>query len=122
MKSIRGTLILLVAALVAAAAFSATAGAAAHMAKYPPCTKKALSAGLKRGGAKETQGRITGGFGCVKGWAYSNIAVGHGSAGFDAIALFKAKSGKWSTVSRARYCPHKSSLPKKIYNGACLAD
>src|SRR6201994_975799 len=122
MKSIRGTLLRLAGALAAAAEFSASAGAAAHKTKYPPCTKRALAAGLKRGGAKQPQGRITGGFGCAKGWAYSNIAVGHGAGGFDAIALFKAKNGKWNTASRAKYCPHKSSLPRKVYNGACLAD
>jgi hypothetical protein len=122
MKTIRGSLILVVAALLAVAAFSASAGAAAKKSKYPPCTKKALNAALKRGGAKETQGRVTGNIGCVKGWAYADIAVGHGKNGFDAIALYKAKNGQWSTVSRGKYCPKKSTLPKKIYNGACRAD
>jgi hypothetical protein len=122
MKTIRGSLILLAAALLVVAAFSTSAGAAARKAKQPPCTKKALNAALKRGTAKEPKGRVTGGIGCTKGWAYADIAVGHGSAGFDAIALYKAKNGKWSTVSRGVYCPKKNVLPKKIFNGACRAD
>jgi hypothetical protein len=122
MKSIRGSLLLLAAALLVVAAFSTSAGAAAYKSKFPPCTKNALSAGLKRGPAKELQGRIMPRFGCVRGWAYSDIAVGHGKNGFDAIALFKAKSGKWSTVNRAGPCTKKGALPKKIFNGACTAD
>jgi hypothetical protein len=122
MKIIRGSFILLAVALLVAAAFSASAGAAAHKAKYPPCTKKALSAGLKRGNAKEPQGRVLARFACVKGWAYSDIAVGHGKNGFDAIALYKATNGKWATVNRAGPCTKKNALPKKIFNGACTAD
>ena len=34
------------------AVFVASAGASTGAAKYPPCTKKALSAGLKRGTAQ----------------------------------------------------------------------
>jgi hypothetical protein len=122
MKTIRGSLILLAAALLLVAAFSTSAGASARKAKNPPCTKKALSAGLKRGGAREPQGRVLSRFACVKGWAYSDIAVGHGKNGFDAIALYKAKNGKWSTVNRAGPCTKKNALPKKIFNGACTAD
>ena len=122
MKTIRGSLILLgVAALLAVAAFSTSAGAAAYS-KKAPCTKKALSAGLKRGTAKEPKGRILARWACVNGWAYSDIAVGHGAGGFDAISLFKAKNGKWATVSRAGPCNKKGTLPKKIFNGACRAD
>jgi hypothetical protein len=110
------------AALLAVAALSTSAGAAPYKAKNPPCTKKALSAGLKRGTAKEPQGRVLARFACVKGWAYSDIAVGHGKSGFDAIALYKAKNGKWSTVTRAGPCNKKGTLPKKIFNGACTAD
>lgn len=122
MKTIRGSLILLAAALLVAAAFSASAGAAARASKNPPCTKKALSAGLKRGSAKEPQGRVLSVFACVQGWAYADIAVGHGKNGFDAIALYQAKNGTWSTVSRAGPCTKKGALPKKIFNGACTAD
>jgi hypothetical protein len=122
MKTIRGSLLLLAAALLAVAALSASAGAAASKSKYPPCTKQALGAGLKRGSAKEPQGRVMPRFACVRGWAYSDIAVGRGKNGFDAIALFKAKNGQWSTVNRAGPCTKKGALPKKIFNGACTAD
>ncbi len=119
MKTIRGSLILPVAAaLLAVAAFSASAGAAGYATKNPPCTKRALSAGLKRGVAAPKQARIIGTFGCARGWAYSEIAVGHGKNGFDAVALFKAKNGVWVTVNRAGPC-RKHLVPKKIYRGAC---
>ena len=107
-----------VAALLAVAAFSTSAGASASKAKNPPCTKKALSAGLKRGAAAEKKGRILGAFRCARGWAYSPIAVGRGKNGFDAVALFKAKNGVWVTVNRAKPC-NKHLVPKKIYKGAC---
>jgi hypothetical protein len=123
MKTIRGSLILLAAAaLLAVAAFSTSAGAAGYAVKYPPCTKKALNAGLTRGTAQEPQGRVLARFACVRGWAYADIAVGHGKNGFDAIALYKAKNGKWVTVKRAGPCNKKGVLPKKIFNGACTAD
>ena len=111
-----------VAALLAVAALSTSAGAASYKAKSPPCTKKALNAGLKRGTTKEPKGRVLARFACVKGWAYADIAVGHGKAGFDAIALYKARNGRWSTVTRAGPCNKKGTLPKKIFNGACKAD
>lgn len=109
---------MLAVALLVAAAFSASAGASGYKAKNPRCTKKALSAGLKRGSARPKQARIIGTFGCARGWAYSVIAVGHGSSGFEAVAVFKAKNGVWVTVNRAKPC-RKHLIPKKIYKGAC---
>jgi hypothetical protein len=118
MKTIRGSLILLAAALFAVAAFAASAGASTSMAKYPPCTKKALSAGLKRGPAAQKNAKFTGSFGCAGGWAYSGIVVGNGKNGFDAIAVYQAKNGVWVTVNRAKPCRTRA-IPKKIYRGAC---
>jgi hypothetical protein len=118
MKTIRGSLILAVAALFAVTAFSTSAGASARKAKNPPCTKRALSAGLKRGAAAEKQGRVIGTIGCSGGWAYSGIVVGKGKNAFDAVALYKAKNGVWVTVNRAKPC-RKHLVPKKIYKGAC---
>jgi hypothetical protein len=118
MKNIRGSLILLATALFAAAAFAASAGASTSMSKNPPCTKKALSAGLKRGPAAQKNARILGKIGCTGGWAYSPIAVGRGKNGFDAVALFQAKKGVWVAVNRAKPC-NKHLVPKKIYKGAC---
>jgi hypothetical protein len=118
MKNIRGSLILLATVLVAAAAFAASAGASTSMSKNPPCTTKALSAGLKRGPAAQKNARILPSWGCASGWAYSEIAVGKGKNGFDAVAVFKAKNGVWATVNRATPC-RKHLVPKKIYRGAC---
>jgi hypothetical protein len=117
MKTIRGSLILLAAVLLALAAFTASAGASASKAKYPPCTKKALSAGLKRGPAAQKTARFTGSFGCASGWAYSGIVTG-GKHGDDAIAVYQAKNGVWVTVNRAKPC-QTHAIPKKIYKGAC---
>ena len=118
MKTIRGSLILVAAAVLAVAALSTSAGAASYGGKKPACTKKALSAGLKRGSARPKQARILATWGCAGGWAYSEIAVGHGKNGFDAVAVFKAKNGVWVTVNRAKPC-RKHLIPKKIYRGAC---
>jgi hypothetical protein len=121
MKSNRGSLIItLVAALVAVAvaAFAASAGAATSMSKNPPCTKAALSAGLKRGPAAEKKGKVLGSFGCASGWAYSEIVVGKGKNAFDAVAVYKAKNGAWATVNRAKPC-RTHAVPKKIYKPAC---
>jgi hypothetical protein len=119
MKSIRGSLIItLVAALVVVAAFVASAGAATSMSKNPPCTKAALSAGLKRGPAAEKNAKVLGSFGCSGGWAYSEIAVGNKKNGFDAVAVYKAKNGVWATVNRAKPCK-THAVPKKIYKPAC---
>jgi hypothetical protein len=120
MKSNRGRLIItLVAALaaVAVAALAASAGATS-IAKNPPCTKAALSAGLKRGPAAQKNAKFQGSFGCAGGWAYSGIVVGNKKNGFDAIAVYKAKNGVWVTVNRAKPC-RTHAIPKKIYKGAC---
>jgi hypothetical protein len=116
MKPIRSSLVLLATALLVVAAFAASAGASASK-PYPPCTKKALSAGLKRGSAQPKNAKFEGSFGCAGGWAYSGIVVG-GKHGFDAIAVYKAKNGVWVTVDRAKPC-RTHAIPKKIYRGAC---
>lgn len=117
MNTTRGTLIVLATALLALAALAGAAGASTSKSKYPPCTKKALSAGLKSGSAQPKDAKFQGSFGCAGGWAYSGIVVG-GKHGFDAIAVYKAKNGVWVTVDRARPC-QTHAIPKKIYKGAC---
>jgi hypothetical protein len=117
MKTTRSSLILLATALLVMAAFVAAASAATSKSKYPPCTKKALSAGLKRGSAQPKNAKLVGSFGCARGWAYSVIAVG-GKHGFDAIAVYKAKNGVWATIDRGKPC-RTHAIPKKIYKGAC---
>jgi hypothetical protein len=119
MKSNRGSLIVtLVTALMVVAAFVASTAGASSMSKYPPCTKAALSAGLKRGPAAQKNAKFQGSFGCASGWAYSGIVVGNKKNGFDAIAVYKAKNGVWVTVNRATPCK-THAIPKKIYKGAC---
>jgi hypothetical protein len=117
MKTTRASLTLLATALLVVAAFAASAGAATSRPKHPPCTKKALSAGLERGSAQPKNAKFEGSFGCAGGWAYSGIEVG-GKHGFDAIADYKAKNGVWVTVDRAKPC-RTHAIPKKIYRGAC---
>jgi hypothetical protein len=117
MKTIRVNLLLLATALCVVAGFAASAGAVTSKAKDPPCTKKALSAGLKRGSAQSKNAKFQGAFGCAGGWAYSGVVVG-GTHGFDAIAVYKAKNGVWVTVDRAKPC-RTHAIPKKIYRGAC---
>ncbi len=117
MKTTRDSLILLATALLVVAAFGASASASTSKSKYPPCTKKALSAGLKRGSAQPKNAKLEGSFGCAGGWAYSGILVG-GKHGFETIAVYRAKNGVWATVDRARPC-RTHAIPKKIYRAAC---
>ena len=116
MKNTRGILILVVTAVVVAA-FAALANASGGRSKFPPCTKKALSAGLKRGSARPKNARVVGSVGCAGGWAYSGILVG-GKHGFEAVAVFKAKNRVWMTVNRAKPC-RTHAIPKRIYRAAC---
>ena len=117
MNNIRRTLSALAIVVPLVAVFVASAGASASTVKYPPCTKKALSAGLKRGSAQPKNAKFQGSFGCAGGWAYSGVVVG-GKNRFDAIAVYKAKNGVWVTVDRAKPCK-THAIPKKIYRGAC---
>ena len=122
MKSNRGSLIItMVAALVAVAvaAFAASAGAATSMSKNPPCTKAALSAGLKRGPAAEKKGKVLGSFAARRGWAYSEIVVGKGKNAFDAVAVYKAKNGVVVDRQSRQAVQRRTRFPKKIYKGAC---
>jgi hypothetical protein len=117
MKNTRGILILVAAALLVVAAFATSASASGGKSKYPPCTKRALSAGLKRGSAQPKNAKLVGSFGCASGWAYSGVLVG-GRNGFEAVAVYKAKNGVWTTVNRAKPC-RTHAIPKKIYRAAC---
>ena len=110
-------LILLASALLVMSAFVASASASTSKSKYPPCTKKALSAGLKRGSAQPKNAKLERPFGCAGGWAYSGVVVG-GKHGFEAIAVYRAKNGVWVTVDRAKPCRTRA-IPKKIYRSAC---
>jgi hypothetical protein len=122
MKSVRGTLtITLVGALLVVAASAASAGAAASKTNLPPCTQKALTAGLKRGSAQPKGAIFTKPFACASGWAYSGVIVGGKKNGVEATAVYQAKNGVWQTVDRAKPCD-RHAIPKKIYKGACLTN
>ena len=117
MKTTRDSLILLATAMLVVAAVAVSASASTRKSKYPPCTQKALSAGLKRGSAQPKNAKLEGPFGCAGGWAYSGILVG-GKHGFEAIAVYRAKNGVWTTVDRAKPC-RTHAIPPKIYRAAC---
>jgi hypothetical protein len=118
MKAAHRRLVLLLAGLFVVAACAASAAAASTaMTKEPPCTPKALSAGLKRGSAQPKNARFTKSFGCAGGWAFSGIVVG-GKHGFDAVAVYRAEHGVWVAVNRAKPC-RTHAIPKKIFRGAC---
>jgi hypothetical protein len=114
-------MVTLVAALLLVAAFAASAGAAASTMKLPPCTQKALTAGLKRGSAQPKGAIFTKPFACASGWAYSGVIVGGKKNGVEATAVYQAKNGVWQTVDRTKPC-NTHAIPKKIYQGACTSN
>jgi hypothetical protein len=111
----RLTIVLVVVSGLVAGAVASTALASTHVrgaaAKYPPCTKAALSAAI-------TTGRFLGPFGCVRNWAYSFVLVGKGKAEFEATVLYHNNKGRWRTSSRVGPC-RTHAVPKKIYQPAC---
>ena len=117
MTSTRSNLILLAGVLLVLAAVAAAANASSLNPGSPPCSRRALSAGLRRGTAQPKNARLQGSFGCAGGWAYSGIVVG-GKHGFDAIAVYRAEKGTWVAVNRAKPCA-RHLIPEKIYRGAC---
>jgi hypothetical protein len=109
----------LVAGVVASTAVASThAHSHAAAAKYPPCTKAALSAGIRRGPAAITNGHFLKPFGCARNWAYSGALVGKGKAAFEATVLYHNNKGRWQTSKRAGPC-RTHAVPKKIYRPAC---
>lgn len=97
-------------ALACAVAVSPAAGAT----RRPPCTKRALKAGLKRGANKTPGGKIDV-FGCAGRFAYAAVTY----KGIELTQLFSVKRGRWVTVDRLKPC-EKKIVPKKIYGPACL--
>jgi hypothetical protein len=80
-----------------------------------PCTKKALSAGLRRGADPLPNATFGAPFGCAGGFAYSRgVTVGRDAI----VVLFIAHSGRWETADRSKYCL-SHQLPAKIYQGGC---
>ena len=111
----------LVAGVLASTALASTharAAAVAAAAKYPPCTKAALKAGMRRGPAAVGNGRFLKPFGCVRNWAYSAAIVGKGNAAFEITVLYHNDRRRWQTSRRAGPC-RAHAVPKKIYRPAC---
>jgi hypothetical protein len=118
----RQTIVLIVVSALVAGAVASTALASPHArgaaAKYPPCTKTALSAAMKRGPAAVRHGRFLKPFGCVRNWAYSGGIVGTGQTAFEITVLYHNNNGRWQTSKRAGPC-RTHAVPKKIYRPAC---
>jgi hypothetical protein len=91
------------------------AGPAPSVTHGPPCTKKALAAGLKRG-ANKLAGDPIEGWRCAGRWAIAVVLDGVD----DVPALFHAQGGRWVTVDREKPC-RTHAVPKKIYAASCLA-
>lgn len=78
----------------------------------PPCTRRALTAGLRRSGLR---GYIDGDtFGCAGRFAYAGVIVDRN----EVTVLFRAAGRGWRAASRARYCEN-GSVPRQIYQPAC---
>jgi hypothetical protein len=117
MKPSRAVAMLLMTGLLAVACV-ASASAAPSMSTSPPCTPKALSAGLKRGKGQPKNVRFERSFGCAGAWAYSEVEIGTGMHRIDAVAVYHAEHGVWVAVNRAKPC-RTHEIPAKIYRGAC---
>ena len=113
------TIVLVVVSALVAGATSALASthARAAKAKYPPCTKAALKAGIHRGPAT-FPARFTKPFGCARRWAYSGGLAGHGRSEVEVTILYHAVHGRWQTSRRLGPC-RAHAVPKKIYRPAC---
>jgi hypothetical protein len=111
----RFTVVAAVVSTLVTGAFTGTVLASTHVgdaaAKYPPCTKAALSAAI-------TNGRFLKPFGCVRNWAYSFVLVGKGNAEFEATVLYHNNNGRWRISNRTGPC-RTHAVPKKIYQPAC---
>jgi len=122
--AIRGRIAILVAALVAVAALAATSAGASTRgnaaAKRPPCTAKALHAGLKRGtgGFKASNTRVLKPVRCVRAWAAADVVVGKGNSAFDAVALWRDSDARWVSVDRIKPC-NRHQVPQKLFKFAC---
>src|ERR1700759_3669959 len=108
----------LAAVALAGSALAPTPARRAAVAKYPPCTKAALKAGLRRGPAANRHARLIKPFGCARNWAYSAVLDGTGQNEFEGTALYHAENGRWQSSERGGPC-RTHAVPKKIYRPAC---
>jgi hypothetical protein len=81
-----------------------------------PCTKSALNAGLHRGADPLPRGQVVSPFGCLGDLAYASVVMdGNGQP----ASVFRARHGRWATVSRRLVCNHRLTVPHVMYHWAC---
>jgi hypothetical protein len=81
-----------------------------------PCTKRALTAGLRRG---KPRGRIPrNDFGCAGRFAFAAVVVAARNNAVEITVLFHAVAGHWAVASRGKYC-EDGEVPAKIRQPAC---
>jgi hypothetical protein len=103
--------VVLVAVALAGGTLGASLAPAAKSAK-PPCTKRALEAGLRR---SKMGGRVDPkAWGCAGRFAYAGVTVHE----IEATVLFLARGRNWKVASRLKYCK-KYTVPARIYRQAC---
>jgi hypothetical protein len=103
----------IVVALALTGTVAITPAAAAP--KRPPCTKRAIAAGLRRG-AYKTPGAIVADFQCAGRFALAIDVY----EGITVPALLRAHGAGWVTVNREKPC-EEHAVPKKLYFNACIA-
>jgi hypothetical protein len=85
----------------------------------PPCTRHALTKGLREGGLGAQIDRDA--FGCAGHFAWAGAIVHHDGTGDEITVLLKAGRGSWHPVSRGRFC-EDGAVPKTIYQPACKSN
>lgn len=107
---------------MAAVALAGTGGlvsatSASAQRRTPPCTERALTAGLRSG---KLRGHIDGhAWACAGRFAYAVILVDAGDGVLDDVTvLLRAGTSGWKVVSRGKYC-EDGSVPARIRRIAC---
>lgn len=88
---------------------------AAATVNRPPCTRRAIAAGLRRG-TNKTPGATIEGFRCAGRFTIAVVVWERVTV----PALLRARGARWVTVNREIPCK-RHEVPKKIYAAACLA-
>jgi hypothetical protein len=111
LRRMTGVVVVVAAVALAAGTVGAATAPAAKSAK-PPCTKRALEAGLRR---SKMKGRVDPkAWGCAGRFAYAGVTFRE----FEATVLFRAQGRNWKVASRLKYC-NQHKVPARIYRQAC---
>ncbi|HEY5285793.1 MAG TPA: hypothetical protein VIJ50_01650 [Solirubrobacteraceae bacterium] len=106
----------LVVTATLAVGVSHVGSASAAKKQRPPCTKRALTAGLRRSRASgRIDGKNSNALGCAGHFAYAIVLVDNRD---DVTVLFRAGPAGWVVAARARYCDNHL-VPKRIYQMSC---